>query len=119
MRGIESIEKLVTRRSASVGQRLQERDQSRPLPQAGDLLRGGFLHLADEIRLTEHGFDDARSLLLIGRIGEERLDARASLDRDVDSASRQAADRVGDEGDAPFTGSGLFRHPHQHRGARV
>ncbi len=77
--------------------------------QAGDLGLGWLLDLEDHVGLPVQvcGRNDLSAGLGIGRIGNGRAGACASLDQHVQPGCRQLAEHLGYQGDPPFSGRGF------------
>ena len=88
-----------------IGERLQERDEHRPVAQALQLVVRRLRHLQDH--LGGPRVADRRARVGVELVGKARRLAGTALDDELVAALRQAPDGLRDEGHTPFSGRGL------------
>jgi hypothetical protein len=93
---------------------LEEGDEGLSLPETPDLVLRGPLDLSDEVGVAVDISDDRCTSFLVGRVECCRLLTGPLFDEHVDVCLGEPANRVRNEGDAPFAGGRLFGNAHLH-----
>ena len=108
MRGIESIENAVTRRSASARTRSPLTSGWRnairicPSPSLPTSSSERLLHLRNDVDAGERVAHELRAGLLVRGVEEPGFRPRSRLDQDLDARFRETLGRIGHEGHSPL-----------------